>query len=164
MRRARSRRSSRRADREHRGRSAEPRQRDGAEPDRAHALHQHRVARPQRRALENVDCGQQAASAADVVVERHAVRQPRDADARLEIDRLRPSAEQSLRGRIGDAVDPPRDAARRCPVHRAGAAAAAGAVDVEEHRAIALAQAAAVDARQRAAHRTRACRPRRGRE
>ena len=84
-------------------RAAEARERDGAQADGAGALHEHGVARPQRGALEDVHRRQQAAAAADVVVERDGVGQARDADARLEIDRLRPAAEQPLGGRIGDA-------------------------------------------------------------
>ena len=86
----------RRADRDDRRRAAEPRERDGAQADGAGALHEHAVAGPQRGALEDVHGRQQAAAAADVVVERDAVGQPRDADAGLEIDRLRPAAEQAF--------------------------------------------------------------------
>ena len=55
-----------------------------------------RVAGTERGALDDVDGRQQAAAAADVVVDATRVGQARDADARLEVDRLRPSAEQPL--------------------------------------------------------------------
>ena len=64
-----------------------------------------RVAGPERRALEDVDGGEQAAAAADVVVEADRVGEAGDADAGLEVDRLRPAAEQAVIGRVGDAVD-----------------------------------------------------------
>ena len=150
---------SRRANREDGGRATETGQRNGAQPDGAHALHQHRVARPQRRALEDVHRGQEAAARADVVVEGHGVGQPRDADARLEIDGLRPSAEQPLGGRIGDPVDAPRAAARRRSMDRARPASPAGAMHVEEHGAVPFAKRRAVQALQRPADgREHACR------
>ena len=58
--------------------AGQPRQRNRAQPDGARALHEHAVAGAKRRALEDVHRGQQAAAAADVVVERDRVRQPRD--------------------------------------------------------------------------------------
>ena len=60
----------RRADRDDRRGAAEPRQRDRAQADGAGALHEHAVARAERRALEDVHGGQQPAAAADVVIER----------------------------------------------------------------------------------------------
>ena len=63
-------------------------------------------------------------------------------DARLEVHLLRPAAEQTLVGRIGDAVDAPRRAARRRAMHRAGQTSPARPVHVEEGDAIAFARAA----------------------
>ena len=144
-------------------RAAERRQGDRAQADGAGPLNEHGVAGPQRGALEDVDGGQQPAAAADVVVEAHTVRQPRDADARLEIDGFRPAAEESFVGRIGDAVDAAGVTARRRAMHRAGATPAAGAVHVEEHDAVALPQGRTVEARAADHEWTRASRPRRGR-
>ena len=111
------------------------------------------VAGAKRRALDDVDGRQQPAAAADIVVELTRVRQPRDSDAGLEVDALRPAAEQAFGGRVRDAVDATCGAPRRRAMDRAGAAPAAGAVHVEEHDAIALAKRLAVDAAERAANR-----------
>ena len=99
--------------------AGEPRERDRAQPDRAGALHDDGVAEREARPLDDVHRRQQSAAAADVVVERDGVRQPRDDDARLEVDLLRPAAEQPFGGRIGDAVDAPRGqrVGVRCTVH-----------------------------------------------
>ena len=99
MSRASARRSGGRADRDHAGGAGDARQGDRAEADRAGPLHDDRVAEPDLGALGDVHGGQQAAAAADVVVEVDRVGQPRERDARLEIDRLRPSRRTALRRR-----------------------------------------------------------------
>ena len=98
MRRASSRRGRWISDREDRRRASYPAESDRAQPDRAHALNEHAIPRAERRALADVDGRQQAAATANVVIDADGVWQPGDADTRLEIDVLRPAAEESLRG------------------------------------------------------------------
>ena len=106
--RARASRLVRRADRDRSRGARDPGQGDGAQADGADALHDDRVAQPDLGALGDVHRRQQAAAAADVVVERDGVRQARHGHAGLEVDRLRPSAEEPLVRGIGDAVDAAR--------------------------------------------------------
>ena len=79
-------------------------------------------------------------------------RQPRDDDARFQIDFLRPAAEESVGGRVGDAVDPARRTSGRRPVHGAGQTPAARAMHVEERDAVAFREWPAFDVEQPAAH------------
>ena len=54
------------------------------------------IAEMNLRTLGDVHCRQKAAPAADVIVERDRVGQTCDRHARLEIDRLRPTAEETI--------------------------------------------------------------------
>jgi hypothetical protein len=65
---------TRRPDGDDRRGAAQPRERDGAEADRARPLHDHAVAGPERRAFEYMHGREQAAAAADVIVEADGVR------------------------------------------------------------------------------------------
>jgi len=76
---------------------------------------------------------------------RHAVRQPRNSYARLEIDGLGPTPKQPILGGIGDAINASRHAPGRGAVNRAGAAATARAMNIEEDGAISLAKTRAID-------------------
>ena len=73
-------------------------------------------------------------------------------DAGLEVDLLRPAAEQPLGRRIGDAVDAARRAARRRAMHGARQAAPARAMHVEERDAIAFGERPPFDVRERSAN------------
>jgi hypothetical protein len=95
----------RRADCDDRRGAAESSERNRAQADRAGSLDEDGVGRTQLGPLEDVHGGLQPAAAADVVIEADGVGQPRDGDPGLEIDRLRPAAEQAFGRRIGDAVD-----------------------------------------------------------
>ena len=107
-------------------------------PDGPDALHEHAVARTKRGALANVHRRQQTAAAADVVVDADRIGKPRDADAGLEVDVLRPAAEQTLARRIGDAVDAPGRTSRRRAMNGTGSALTARPMDVEEDGPIAF--------------------------
>ena len=135
-----------RAERDDARGTGQSRERDGAETDGTGPLHEHAVAKDQRRAVNGVHSGNQPAPAADVGFGRHRVRQLRHGHARLEVDGLGPSAEQSLARRVGDAVHTPSLAPRGRARDRAGAAAAARAMHVEEHQAIAFDDGRAVHA------------------
>ncbi len=73
-----------------------PGKRGGAEPDRAGALDEHGITERQACTLDDVHGREQAASAADVGLERHRVGQLRDHDAGFEVHHLRPSAEEAV--------------------------------------------------------------------
>jgi hypothetical protein len=87
-----------RPDRHHRRRPLKSGERNRAQADGAGALHEHGLASAERGTFQDMDRSQQTASAADVVVYTHRRRQARDADARLEINELRPAPEQSIVG------------------------------------------------------------------
>ena len=140
------------ADRNHRRGASQASECDRAEPDGADALDDDGIAQPDLRALGDVHRRQEAASPADVVFERDRVRQTRHGHARLEIDGLRPAAEQSFVCGIGDPVHPSSVAARRRAMNGTGTTASARAMNVEEDDAVAFTQSRSVEAFDRAAH------------
>src|SRR5690606_15443390 len=85
-----------RANRDDGAGAGDARQRDQTETDRPRSLNDDRIAQLNRRPLDAVYGGEQAAPAADVVLEPDRCRQLRHDDARLEIDRLRPPAEEAF--------------------------------------------------------------------
>jgi len=135
-----------RAERDDARRSGQACERDDAEANGAGALDEHGVSKDQRRAVDGVHRRDQSAATADVGFGRHRFRQLCHRHARLEVDRLGPSAEQSLARRVGDAVHTPRLAARRGVRDGARPAPAARPVDVEKHQAVAFGDGGAVDA------------------
>src|SRR3954469_20418578 len=140
------------ADRKNHGGTAHACQGDRAQTDRAGPLDEYRFTGTKRGALDDVDCGQQPAAAADVLIERDRIRKPRDVNAWLEVDGLRPAAQQPLIRRISDAVDTTLGAPRRRAMNRARATAPARSVDVEKHRTIPLPELRAIDAAKRPAN------------
>ena len=126
-------------------------ERDRAQPNGARPLHEDRIAQRHSRAIDRMDRGDQSASAADVGFRRNRVGQHGHRHTRLQVDRFGPAAEQPLVRRIGDAIHATRFTARRRSRHRAGAAASAGAVDVEEDDPIPFADRRAVEAGDRSA-------------
>src|SRR4051812_30814266 len=103
----------------------EPRQRDDTQADGARSLHEHAIGELQRRAIEGMHGCDQPAAAADVVLRGNRLRKHRADDTRLEVDRLAPSAEQSVARGVSDAVDLAADALRGRRADRTRVTAAA---------------------------------------
>ena len=96
-----------RADRDDGSCAREPGQRDGAQADGAHSLHDDTLAQRNRGALDDVDGSDETTATADVVLGCDRVGEASRDDAGLEVDGFGPAAEQAVGETVGDAIDTP---------------------------------------------------------
>ncbi len=122
----------RRADDVDRERSRELREDRGVQAHGPRALDDDGVAHRDAGALDRVETGRQAASAAQEILGADPLGQRHQPDSRENLDPLRPASEQPVRGGGRDAVDPAMRAARRRAGDEAVPAGAARSVDVVE--------------------------------
>ncbi len=131
-RRAASRRACGAPDDEDAERARELREDRGVQADRARALDDDGVAHRDARALDRMESGGKAAAAAEEILRREALGQRHEPHAGQDLDPLGPAAEQPVRRRRRDPVDPALRAARRRARDEAVPARAAGSVNVVE--------------------------------